>query len=99
MLFQIILALAICVFLTYGAPLEENEKNGRRQGKTLGLLTTGAQTIGPVVASAGKGVGIALAGISAILPLAKLGLVKCKYWNKFLKTVVTITFFLNPSNM
>ena len=79
LLFQIILALAICVFLTYGAPLEEEkEKNGRRQGKTLGLVTAGAQSIAPIVATAGKGVVGLLAGVSAILPLAKLGLAKCK---------------------
>ena len=83
MLFQIILALAICVFLTYGAPLEEEkEKNGRRHGKTLGLVTAGAQSIAPIVATAGKGVVGLLAGVSAILPLAKLGLAKCKYCNK-----------------
>ena len=79
LLFQIILALAICVFLTYGAPLEEeNEINGSRQGKTLGLVTAGAQSIAPIVATAGKGVVGLLAGVSAILPLAKLGLAKCK---------------------
>ena len=79
LLFQIILALAICVFLTYGAPLEEEkEKNGRRHGKTLGLVTAGAQSIAPIVATAGKGVVGLLAGVSAILPLAKLGLAKCK---------------------
>ena len=81
LLFQIILALAICVFLTYGAPLEDEEKgkNGQRQGKTLGLVTAGAQSIAPIVATAGKGVVGLLAGVSAILPLAKLGLAKCKY--------------------
>ena len=84
MLFQIILALAICVFLTYGAPLEKNEKNGR-QGKTLGLITTGAQAIGPIVGTVGKGVVGTLIGLSSIIPLAKLGLAKCKYCNKKFK--------------
>ena len=62
---------------TYIQSSENNEKN-HRQGKTLGLLTVGANALSPVVSTAGQVALGTIAAISAIKPLILLGIGKCK---------------------
>ena len=63
----------------HGASLEKDEAKTHREGKTLGLLTVGAQTLSSGVGTAGKVLGTAVGVMSAIKPLILLGVGKCEY--------------------
>ena len=78
-LLQIILGLTICVLVAHAAPSsKDSEGHEGRQGRTLGLLTVGAQALSSGVGTAGKILGATVAGIAAVKPLILLGGAKCK---------------------
>ena len=71
------LTLALCAVFAHSASIPKKEENNRN-GKTLGLLTVGAQAVGTGVGTAGKVLGTAVGVLSAVKPLILLGLGKCK---------------------
>ena len=72
------------MLVAHAAPSSKDSegRKGGRQGRTLGLLTVGAQALSSGVGTAGKILGATVAGIAAVKPLILLGGAKCKLRKK-----------------
>ena len=71
------------MLVAHAAPSnKDSEGREGRQGRTLGLLTVGAQALSSGVGTAGKILGATVAGIAAVKPLILLGGAKCKLKKK-----------------
>ena len=71
------------MLVAHAAPSsKDTEGREGRQGRTLGLLTVGAQALSSGVGTAGKILGATVAGIAAVKPLILLGGAKCKLKRK-----------------
>ena len=72
------------MLVAHAAPSSKDSegREGGRQGRTLGLLTVGAQALSSGVGTAGKILGATVAGIAAVKPLILLGGAKCKLKKK-----------------